>query len=186
VLKALLHAFSDMPQVGWIRGDAAASSQLLEQSNRILQENADLRVEINKLRTTPDIKIENIADLDDVYLFRYRSRNYGSSSYTNRTATLSWRQIFLPLAGQLDKPRTAGIISSAFREAVKEAQITPAPSDVDDTDQVRIKVQMTALGLITTTVMQTTTGGLEEFISLTDKGRAVFVDGVVVRKTTGD
>jgi len=183
VLKALLHAFNDMPQVGWIRGDEAATEPLLEQSNKILQENANLRNELANLRSTPEIKLDNIADLDDSFEIRYRSRNYGSSTFTSRKARLSWRQIFLALAGKLDKPKTDYAILSAFGAAIKEAGVDHSPSDMNETDQVRIKVQLTALGLITTKVMNTNAGGIEEFMSLTDKGRAVFIDGMVIRKT---
>ena len=61
VLKSLMHAFSANPQVGWIRGNAAASEQVLESSNRALQENAELKAEIEKLKSSQLPHFDNLA-----------------------------------------------------------------------------------------------------------------------------
>lgn len=185
VLKSLIHAFNDLPQVGWIRGDSAASEVILEQSNKALQENAELKAQVAQLKDSRAPKVDNIAGLDDVFEFRYESRyrdRYGESTYTDRTASLTWRQIFLGLAGQLDQARTDSFILYGLREAMKEAGMKYAPANIDETDKIRIKVQFVAHGLIKTQVSKTTQGGVAEFLMLTDKGRATFIDGMVVRK----
>ncbi|RWD74791.1 DUF4062 domain-containing protein [Mesorhizobium sp.] len=186
VLKSLLHAFNDLPQIGWIRGDAVASEPLLEQANKLLQENADLKAEIAKLVSSNNVKVKDIADLDDAFTIRYESRHYsrGSSyTHTRRTVTLTWRQIFLAIAAELDTAKTDHVILVAVIEAVEQAGIGYKPDRMDDTDRVRIKVQMIALGLIETQVSKTTQGGVAEFLYLTAKGRALFIEGMVVRKS---
>lgn len=185
VLKSLIHAFSEFPQIGWIRGDSAASDILLEQSNKALQENAELRVEIEKLRKTEIPQFEDIADFESQFEFRYQTRytdNRGSAKYTDRTASLTWKQIFLGVAGQLDQARTDAFIFYGVKEAMKEACINYSPASLDESDKIRIKVQLVALGLIETHVSKTTKGNVAEFLLLTDKGRITFMDGMVVRE----
>ena len=184
VLKSLIHVFNDMPQIGWIRGDAAASERLIEQSNTILQENASLRAEIAKLRSSSPLQIPDIAGLDESVDIRYRTRRLVGREYryTDRTITLTWRQLFFSLAGNLEKPKTDIVIAFSFLEAAKEADCEFTPSDMNDTDRIRVKVQFIALGLIKVRVSSTTKGGLAEFLSLTDKGRSTFIEGMVSRK----
>ncbi|MFQ6549284.1 DUF4062 domain-containing protein [Aestuariibius sp. 2305UL40-4] len=185
VLKSLIHAFNDLPQVGWIRGDSAASDSVLEQSNKALQENVELREEIAKLRKAQNPPLDDIADFDDSFEFRYESRYYngrGNSVYTPRTASLSWRQIFLGVAGQLDQARPDSFILYGLQQAMKEAGADYEPAKINETDKIRIKVQLVALGLISTKVSKTVAGGVSEFLSLTQRGRSTFIEGMVVKK----
>ncbi|MGO7152737.1 DUF4062 domain-containing protein [Rhizobium leguminosarum] len=186
VLKSLMHAFSAHPQIGWIRGDTAANEQVLEQSNKALQENAELREQLAKLTTQQQPAFENIADLDDVVQIRYRTR-YSSTrglSYTDRTTTLKWRQIFVPLAAELTTSKTDGVIFNAVKLAMKEVPDEYTPYDMNEMDSAKIKAQFIALGLITAFASKTTSGGYAEFLSLTAKGRTVYMGDIVVRKAT--
>lgn len=185
VLKSLIHAFNDLPQVGWIRGDSAASEVVLEQSNKALQENASLREEIKKLQSLQAVsKIEDIAGLDDEFQIRCRSKWYYGNSprYTSQKLSATWRQIFVAVAGFLEKSKTDGIIFTGLRELAKEIGAEFEPYDMDETDKITIKVQLEALGLISAQVSQTTNGGVAEFLTLTPAGRQQFIKERVVRK----
>ena len=185
VLKSLIHAFNDFPQVGWIRGDSAASDTLLEQSNKTLQENATLQDKIKTLEAqeaTPTI--EDMAGLDDEFQIRYRSRWFqrNEARYINRTLNVTWRQIFVAIAGSLEKSKTDIIILSSLQELAIEIEAGFILYDMSETDKITIKVQLEALGLISTQVFDTTKGGVAEFLSLTSAGRRQFVQERVVRK----
>lgn len=175
VLKSLIHAFNEFPQIGWIRGDSAASDAVLEQSNKALQENAALRAEIAQLRKTELPQFEDLADLDSQFEFRYRSRHHdrGRTTYSDRAASLTWKQIFLSVAGQLEKAKPDVAIFDGVKEAIKESGIGYTPSSLNESDKIRIKVQLVALGLINARVSKTTKGGVEEFLTLTEKGRFI-------------
>ena len=187
VLKSLMHAFKYFPQVGWIRGDSAASDSLLEQSNKTLQENAELKEELQMLRASGSAEIEDIADLDDTFTVRLTTTHYNRGSpgrsYTRRTIDLTWSQIFVAVAGKLDNAKTDAAITSALKEAANEVNFGYNISSMNDTDKVTIKVQLEALGLINTQVGQTTEGGVAEFLTLTPKGRNLFIQNRVVRKS---
>lgn len=186
VLKALMHAFSAFPQTGWIRGNAAANQETLEQANKALQENAELRRQLAIIQKREQPMFENIAGLDDSVDIRYRTRyrnQYGNSySYTAKNMSLTWRQIFLPLSAELKVAKTDQSVSSAVRTAMQEANCGYTPYDINEMDLAKIKVQFVALGLINTRASETTAGGIAEFLSLTPKGRQVYMESLVVKK----
>jgi hypothetical protein len=186
VLKALIHVFNDMPQVGWIRGDAAATQPLIEQSNSLLQENSSLKSELNQLKLAETPRIEGLASLEDEFDIRYEYSWHdtrGSTKYTDTKATLSWRQIFLALGSLLDVSRTDSIIKDAVREAIKESGSGRDLARLNNIDRVKIKLQFEALGLIDVRVSKTTQGGTAEFLALTKRGRSVLIEGMVERKS---
>ncbi len=182
VIKALMHAFNDFPMVGWVRADAAASSELLQQSNELLRENADLKAKLDKLSTAPSTAIPDLASLDDLHSFRYTYYAYSrfDSSYPEAEMKLSWRKIFLGVAGLLEKPKTASVIESGVAAAAKDENGTIIEA-VIKTDQVRIKIQLEALGLISATVQEVAKGNANEYLSLTPYGKSIFIENMVVR-----
>ncbi|WP_031248792.1 hypothetical protein [Mesorhizobium sp. LNHC229A00] len=138
-----------------------------------------------KLSSANRFNITDIADLDDKFTIRYETKHYprgGNSYHQSQTVSLTWRQIFLSLAGELEKAKTDHAILTALGEAIRQAGSADKPDRMDETDRVRIKVQMVALGLIQTSVSNTIQGGVAEFLYLTEKGRALFIEGMVVRK----
>ncbi|MCQ4629920.1 DUF4062 domain-containing protein [Shinella sp. CPCC 100929] len=187
VLKSLMHAFSAYPQTGWIRGDVAANQDTLEQANKALQENAELRNQVAILQKNQQPMFDNIAGLDDTVEIRFRTRHrnqYSSSyyTYTDREISLTWRQIFLPLSAELTVGKTDYVISSAVKTAMKEANCDYTPYDINEMDLAKVKVQFVALGLIAARVSQTTKGGHAEFLSLTTQGQQIYMEGLVARK----
>lgn len=187
VLKALIHAFNDFPQIGWIRGDAAATDALLEESNKALRENAVLREQLAKIQQANTLKFTDLADLADYVELRYRTRyksgSYSSTySYTDRVCKFTWRQLFLATAKNLKTSRTDAIIETAFKEVAEDIKLDYTPYDLNSTDLTKIKVQFIALGLIKSKVSTSTTGSVAEFLSLTEKGREIFMNEMVVRK----
>lgn len=187
VLKSLMHAFSTYPQIGWIRGNAAANDQVLEQSNKALQENAVLRQEIGRLKSVEPFEYEDLADLDDKVLIRYqryaRLRS-GRSGYQDASIKLTWRQIFLALASQLATPKTEGVLPQAIRIAARENGVDGL-SYINQTDIATIKVQLSALGLISLRVSKTMEGVNAEFLALTDSGRQAFISNKIVKTKAG-
>ena len=188
VLKALIHVFNDRPQIGWIRGDAAATEGMLEQSNRLLQENSEIKALLSKAQSqlSGAAVIPDLADLDDRSTIRFKTRWYdrGSARYTDRDISLSWREIFISVAAQLDVSRTDVIVLSALKEAVKESGSELVPVEIDDRDRIKIKIQLEALGLVEISVSKTVAGGVAEFLKLTPKGRKIMVQELVARKTS--
>lgn len=184
VLKSLMHAFSAYPQTGWIRGDAAANEQVLEQSNRALQENVSLRAELAKLQNTQHPALNNLASIDDTVEVRFTYYYFTSreTKYHDDSHSLTWRQIFITLAAELTTGKVDAVIPIAVNHALKENDYGRSFHALNNIDKAKIKVQFQALGLIDMRVSETTKGELAEFIHLTEKGRALFVESLAVRK----
>ncbi|MNS81782.1 hypothetical protein D3C72_1155040 [compost metagenome] len=187
VLKALMHAFNDFPKIGWIRGDAIATRETIEKSNRLLEENAVLKENLTSALSSSSPQLENLAELDDLFEFRYTYRREGkyAPSYPSGKKKLSWRSIFLGVGAQLDVPRTAVLIASGVKAAMKDADGS-AMHSLDETDRTRIKIQLEALGLISSRVSKSTDGKYAEFLSLTNLGKRTLVEGLAVRKATAN
>lgn len=188
VLKSLMHAFSAYPQVGWMRGDTAANDQVLEQSNKALQENAELRAQITKLAADQKPVFDDLAGLDDAYEFRYRTRHTShrsalSYSYTDRTFSLTWRQIFNAFAAQLGTAQTSITLVIAVKRSMSEAGCGYEPYDINELDVATMQAQFQAQGLISATVGTSVKGILHEYLSLTPRGKATYMSSVVVRKS---
>ncbi|MCD1266847.1 hypothetical protein B5M44_21510 [Shinella sumterensis] len=183
VLKSLMHSFTAYPQTGWIRGNAAANQETLEQANAALQENVGLRAELARMKAEPAERFPDIADLDDEVVIRY-SYKYRISSgirYPDTDAKFTWRELFLGLASNLSTPRTEAIILNALTMAA-EQKGERTPYRMNSTDRSTIKVQFIALGLISTRVSKTTDGKMAEFLTLTERGQQVYISNKVVRK----
>lgn len=185
VFQSLMLAFSTYPQTGWIRGDAAASTDMLEQSNAILQENAQLRSEVAKLKAAQQPQFNNLAGLQDGVEIRFRTQHrsqYGSTyTYADRKISLKWLDIFIPLAGELTVPKTDYVVLSAIKKAMKEQRSEFNPYEVNDMDLAKIKAQFVALRLIAANVSETTKGGYAEFLSLTTHGKQAYMESIVDR-----
>lgn len=185
VVKALAHAFANYPQIGWIRGNEAASQPILQQSNKLLQENADLKNKISSLEKASDPKLSNLADLEDKFLIRYEWKlGYGSHARNGESSQLlTWKQIFIGIAGKLGAAgRTTGVISSGVRVALKEYADRNNFYSLNGMDDIRIRTQLVALGLVKIYMGKGVDGKAHEYVSLTDEGRQRFMELTAIRK----
>lgn len=97
VLNALANAKQTKPRIGWVRGDAVANVEVLEQLNEVRQENAKFREAIGTLEVNiPHIPLPPIEEAVDVEFVSHRPVRggaYGSSG----TVTTTWLSLFLHL-----------------------------------------------------------------------------------------
>lgn len=183
IVKSLVKAFSDLPAEGWVRGGTIASSDQIERSNELLEENAALKARLQEVEKTNSPQLENLAGLDDTIAVRYRYSTGGRYAYdTDGSVTLTWQQAFLGVAGELDVARTDVVILSGLKRVTKELGIAHTMKSLNKTDKLRIKAQLEALGLIHVRVSRTTQGGQAEFLTLTPRGRQLYLEKMVVRR----
>jgi len=184
VLKSLMHAFSAYPQTGWIRGDAAANDELLEQSNKLLMENAALAEAVKKYSAAAKPKYDDLADLNDSLIIRYRTKYAparGRDIYTKHSINLKLLDIFLRVSSDLSTAKTDLTISIAVKDLIKDLA-GERPNDVDSMGLATIKAQFIALDLLAARIGTSVQGAVHEYLSLTDKGRRAYMDAIVVRK----
>lgn len=182
VIKALAKAFADLPAIGWIRGNSAASSDVIEQSNALLTENAKLRADIESLKQTTTPKFDDLAPLGDQTTFKYVYRSSGQYD-ANSSGSMTWMNIFIGVAGQLDIARTDVAIQMGIRRMAEVLNFPHKIKYLVENDKLRIKAQLEALSLISVRVAKTTNGGVAEFLSLTDYGRRVYLENMISRSS---
>lgn len=183
-LKALVLAFGDMPATGWIRGDAAASEDLLAKINALHSENASLREQLAKL-TTNDLGYtpRDLAPLDDTFRIKYRARleDRSGSTYSDQSLTARWIEIFRVTGSFLSTPTSDAVFLNVVQQLAKDRGKPARISGIDQTTKAIIKAQLTAHGLIKSEVAANQNGTLTEFLSLTPKGKVLLVETLTVR-----
>lgn len=158
---------------------------MLEQSNRALQENAELRAELTMLKAVQPPEYDNLAGLDDVVRIRFKVeyRTVRSSAiYSDETADLKLLDIFVRVAADLSIAKTALSISAAVKQLVKEKSGGSSPHEIHHMDLAMLKAQFMALGLISAQIGTSVQNTFQEYLSLTPKGTRVFMESIVVRK----
>ncbi|MHA6722855.1 DUF4062 domain-containing protein [Sphingomonas sp. RS2018] len=184
VLKALVRAMTDFPATGWIRGDTAASEDILSQLNTVRSENQKLSSALSKLQTQLKPSVSDIADMDSIYAvsynFTFRDR-YGSE--TRKSAKkLSWEKILTAVAPAMMRPTTREMIATAMTTYLRERCEAPVTTVVYKTDIDFIINQLIALKLARSYNAKAVNAGVMEFIELTEYGRKVYTEMTALRK----
>lgn len=137
-----------------------------------------LQQEINRLRAQTSPNLSNLAGLDDN--IKISCTHYSDRYERNKTATLTWKEIFSLIAPfLLEHPNDTKMKNSIVPHAIfgKLSRLS-----INDQDYETIKIHLIALGLITVDYVQTTTGGMALFWALTPKGQALLMKLRSVKK----
>ncbi|QTL97820.1 DUF4062 domain-containing protein [Iocasia frigidifontis] len=189
VLISLTEETSENPQLGWIRGSSYDTTELLEQINNLRIENDNLSQELKELQKQIKAnkpKVENLACRDDVFeikgsKYKPPRDSFSKGRYLSHTVELTWDEIFKAIGPFLVSAKNYLSFSSDLKNSINSAYNTAFSSIKDDCIQT-IKVQLSALGLINVRAAKSTNGGLNEFISLTEKGSAYLLKLKSIKK----
>lgn len=175
VVAAVAQEVSRNPGLGWIRGNRAASEDLLNEINNLRKSNEELRAAVAAAR--PIIKVPHLAGLDEIFTIHYKYKfTYRDDSPKSSELKLSWRDIlkivgpdFRVLSG------TSGVqsaLSQYMRDVLHKTYYT---LDISMTDKERILNQMELLGFMKSGVYPLKTGGQGVFYQLSPTGLAEVV-----------
>ncbi|BCP51744.1 hypothetical protein K32_03610 [Kaistia sp. 32K] len=102
VLAALVNAKQTRPRVGWVRGDAIASVDALEQLNEVRKENAKFRDTIGNLEVDiPIIKLPEITATIDIDFLPNQPRSGRGRRGSGGTIRTTWMTMFPIVHGNL-------------------------------------------------------------------------------------
>jgi Domain of unknown function (DUF4062) len=189
VTKALAKATTDMPGIGWIRGDAAASEDLLAQVNNLHNEVAKLRFEKMELLEQTKPRLDGIASLHEMFNVRFRIRRWTNDAYKSSDASimLAWAEIFAAIGPKFFRPASPGLIGVELMRYLNENKGVDKHQGLElfVSDENQIKIHLTALGLIEISVApEAAGGGVSEFASLTPNGQRQLLELLAVRGTS--
>jgi hypothetical protein len=193
VTIALSKAFGEMPGIGWIRGNAAASEDLLAQINNFRNLVDQLRAENEDLKERTKPRLEGLAGLNETFRIRYEYEAYDAldRTYHKRQSevALKWAEMFAAFGPSLLRPMHVGIIGRSLKKYLVESggfsQRQNRKPEIFESDLDQVKIHFVALGLIDIKAGTSIKGGLvQELASLTPRGHKQLLELLAVRGTT--
>jgi hypothetical protein len=183
VVKSIARATTEYPAIGWIRGDAAASEELLQQMNNLRVENEKLKKESKRLLSATKPVLDGLADMSEkVELTFRRSYSYnGRESVEMSGETFTWQDIFVAVGIGTAVPKSSKLISALLIDKLKLSRPTMKYKTLTEHDQAIVKNQLVALGLIRAYVANTTKGEAHEFMQISELGKKKLAEHLAVK-----
>lgn len=179
VIVSLVKAIGEMPGIGWVRGNVVASEVILAQLNAVRNEVDALRTENDALKEGMQPRVNNIASLDDLFQIGYKF--YDNSTSFNRTEALSWSGIFRLIGPSFFNPAQPKTIQNFLTRFISQAHHITGSVYLVDAQMDTIKMQMIGYGFMKSYSSPTVSGGLSEFLQLTDIGKRVLIEIATVK-----
>lgn len=177
VIISLSEEVSENPQLGWIRGGAYDTTELLQQINDLRLNNEVLEralKDMHDIIEESSVKVENLASGDDKYII------IGFNSIYEEVAFgISWDDIFRAIGPHLTSYVSLSEYSNLLEKGLSIycSELYRLRSDCIQT----IRMQFKALGLIKITEA-TFNGRLTECIKLTKKGEQYLLEIMAIKK----
>lgn len=183
VSLSLSKTIKTYPAAGWVRGNATASAEVLEEINELRKKNAELEAALSSAIPIKEEMVPNIADLDVEFKLTgtYKGRYDGPDIDWN--SILTFGQMFALVAPRLIEHPNDGLVQIELAKAILALQgKKPYSTKIEDQPFQTFKLQLQALGLIELRYTGTTKGGMALFWSLTPRGTQTMIQLRVVRK----
>lgn len=177
VALSLTKAFSQFPQIGWVRANTVADEQAVRTINAKNEEIEKLRTEIAEIQKgASSVELTEVAGLDE--LFEYTVIHINNQLKMERISVrLKWRTIAISLQkqimsgyGTLEKINDDLL---ALASGANSFRLTTAKIAEDDV--LRVYFQMIAYGLIKKTA--------NKIFRPTEDGAALLMNNMTVKKT---
>jgi hypothetical protein len=146
IMQAIVKAINTYPATGWIRGDAAASDEIMQQFMHLSTAYDELATQHNALLSENSAKLEGLASLNDVFSirFRYTFRHVKQSGELK----ITWAEILKIVGPDLYSPVGPAVMNSNIRIYIYDLYRDCTFISVNEGDADTIKVHLSALGLI--------------------------------------
>jgi hypothetical protein len=181
ITQALIYAIKAKPAIGWIRGNIAASVEILSEINELRKTNAMLSHELTEYKSNEHRKLENLAPLDQQTTITIAFwDSFGNGPKKNYI--FSWGDLFSIIGPSLLAPQREGVISSSIISHLIEHDKCERSvrSHVLNKDLDTIKLQFVAYGFIEIFVINGHESNGER-LQLTETGKAQLLHLKAVR-----
>ena len=181
VIISLSKAIGDIPAIGWVRGDTAATEEILAKINDFRDEIERLQRENTRLSAALKPQISNIVPLSSKFLAHYTYYDDSGRYKEDSTIEMSWLEIFKGIGPSYFSPSGSVQIEWFLKKAIIAKSGRSRSLYLTDQDINTIKIQMVAYGFINIYSAQTVKGGMAEFMELTELGKKVLLEAVAVQ-----
>jgi hypothetical protein len=171
LMQAISRAIQIYPAPGWVRGDTPASDEILQQYVQLRARYDELHKSYQALLEENSAKITGLAPLTDQFTIHFRYRSERDGNTVSSEICITWSHIFSIVGPSLYSPQFPSLIEKQLEVYLYETDRRRSIS-IHNNDVNTIKIQLHALGLINID---------QEYISLTDNGRATLVEIMAVR-----
>ena len=175
VTVSLSKTIKDYPAVGWVRSANLGSNELTKNLSELRNENIQLKESLAKLEQYNSLDNDCLASLDDSFsvLLKWTEYRYQSRRRRSQKFLFCWKEIFACIAPDLQMHPSDGAVQKKLGNSLyrKKHPTSEKIIQLDDDDFQTIRLQFTALGLISTRYSKTTKGGMALFWTLTKKGQ---------------
>jgi hypothetical protein len=180
MMQAITKAINTYPASGWIRGDAAASDDILQECLQLRSAFDELSAQYNALVASTSTELEGLASLEEPFEIRYTY--HSGDSRRKASIQMTWDLILRIVGPNLYSPASPSTINANLKSFIHN-QNNASYVTVNEMDADTIKIHFHALGLLKIEAAAAKGGGVLEFISLTDKGKAELIKAVAVRSS---
>ncbi|MEN5297540.1 DUF4062 domain-containing protein [Brucella sp. TWI559] len=184
IIKALVHAFNNYPQIGWVRGDSIANSDVILRNNELLEENNNLKSLLSDLKPVPNFKVDDIASLDEEISISMKIKNWNyASDYEEDHSQLiitTWRSLFISIASHIKGVSDDIVIKNALVSLLPERK-REMKTSITELQKATIKSQLEAFGLI----LVKSDIKNKQTLELTELGNRTMREQLVIRKKEG-
>jgi hypothetical protein len=179
MMQAIIRAIATYPASGWIRGDEAADEDVIRKYMQLRTSYDELIENYNAVVANNSPKLVDLANLEELSEIRYtyssNDRDYADS------IKLSLADILKIVGPDLYSPHASGGIRSDIKSYVSRLKPRASFINVNQMDADTVKIHLHALGILNIEAAASKSGGLQEFVSLTEKGRAELIRVMAVR-----
>ncbi len=188
VALSMTKTIKTYPAVGWVRANHVANESILGEINELRKENFELQKTLKDTDIKQDLTIVGIANIDSQFTIHGsykvdRGLHYSSTQY-NFERTLSWKELFALIAPYLvEHPNDAFVKSKLASILLKREGDSGYSISINDQEFKTVTIQFKAYGLVKTDYLQTTTGSMALFWSLTPKGERLMIESRVIRES---
>lgn len=149
VTHAVMHSVKSKPGIGWIRGSAAASLEILNELNDLRKVNDALTKEIEKYRNSAKFAIPDLASLASKFPIRFKEYS-DIGFYRAISICLEWKRIFSLVGPRIGVQKDGNVIGEALVSALEfEGKLhADCNNYILKEDEETIKLQLVAYGFV--------------------------------------
>lgn len=186
VIISLGEEVANNPQLGWTRGMVQDASDLLLQLNNLRLEKDNLLKTVGELKnqlTTQTPQKTDLACGEDLYLVK-GSKYYEDDCFRTYPVEyeISWDDIFSCVGPYLFSYVDYNTFLEKLLDGINSKFAKVSFSYLNDDCVQTIKIQLQSLELIEIVPHKSNKGGIEEFITLSEKGKKYLSDVKAIRK----
>lgn len=165
------------PAVGWVRGDTANNSELLNDLNELRKENDQLRQLVSQLESQVVSEELNLAALDEAFKFKltYYERGHNGRRWLQTIdVSFTWLEILAAIGPSLIKCPADQLAKTILAEALcrrhRKSLELPSGISIADDDFETIRIQLKSQGLVDVRFTKSTAGTMELYWFATERG----------------